>query len=832
MEFTGVMTKKIAFLIAISVCSLIALIYIRYASEDYLSGHIIDNNKFEELKASRKNAEDMDLQVFFDDCELFYDKSSDSFFYSLIDDSRQAYDPSVSVIGEGEMHFAILDKGITDEAIEKNAPITGIFYNDESYCVRNIKCTFLPIMNINCEGEITETETRMNMRLFDNRKQCVVRDMSSDGFIRIRGGNTRSFPKKPLKISLIYGSDGDNYRNNNMSLLGMRKDDDYILYPAYNDAEKVRNVFSQNLWYKSCNEDNAYKVTTGIEYKFLELFVDGQYYGLYALGYTPDEKMIGLSKTDEYAGFYKRVVGIDSGELFVGDYGNLYGWRAENVPLGDRMREYEEKRWKLLIDYLYCLKKNSADPGKLQKNIDVDNAIDYTIFINLIQGDDNLFKNYYLFVREKASGSYYSYYCPWDLDVAWGNMWVPNALNGYLQYGHKPYYNLLFDDLYFGQIMAGNDSAVVEKTCDRFRELRKKGWSDEVIAEMIDEYEKDIFSSGAYLRDKERWPDGNYKDAGEPNNLDKFREYVRERFAEADAYYGRLKELSNEDIFIRRTAQYKNFDNSSFILEINNKTLLQDERYVGLIKRIGGIDISKITGDIKYVIKPVGEETIYLGDVIGSENPRDREISINVGKHVITFKPGEERDYLYEETGYTIYMDGVAYYDAYTDHSEGFVASLSSDGFGEKMNLKRDYRINPGYSTFGNKELFFEAVKCADGKMLILTDNGKRSKKENESDFKEFEISKCGEDNENNVTAYLLDGESMKCTEISGGIADGVTYDTELGKYTCKKAGDIYRISVNGKEILEYSQDYADKAVVAVYTDGTYSEIKDEAIFD
>ena len=826
------MTKKIAFLITVSILALAALVYVRFASEDYMSGHIIDDKKFEEIKASRKNVNDLEFNVSFDGMDLFYDKTTESFFYSLIDDDKTAYDPSVSVVSDTDMQFAFLNSGISDEAIENNSPITAVFYNDDSYCVRNIICTFLPIMNINCEDEITELDGKMNMRLYDNRKQCAVRDMYSDGFIRIRGGNTRSFPKKPLKISLIHGANGDNYQKNNMSLLGMRKDDDYILYPAYNDAEKVRNVFSQNLWHKSCNEDNFYGITTGIEYKFLELFVNDEYYGLYALGYTPDEKMIGVSKTDDYAGFYKRVVGIDSSELFIGDYGNLYGWRAENVPADDRTSEYEEKRWKLLIDYLYHLQENSSDPGELQKCIDVENAIDYTLFINLIQGDDNLFKNYYLFVREKMGGSYYSYYCPWDLDVAWGNMWVPNALNGYLQYVHKPYYNLLFEDLYFGRIMSGNDSKIVEKTCDRFRELRKKGWSDEVIEEMLDEYEKDIYFSGAYLRDKKRWPEGNYKEAGEANNLDRFREYVRQRLAEADAYYAGLKKLSNEDVFIRRTAQYKHFDDSSFVLQINDKELLKDSPYADLIKRIGGVDISKITKDIKYVIKPAGEEAVYLGDVIGSENPCDKPYSMKVGKHDLTFKVGEERDYTYEDTGYTVYLDGVAYYDAYTDHSEGMVVSLSYDGFGEKMNLKRDYKINPVYSTFNNTELFFEAVKCANGKLLILTDNDKRSKKSNESALNEFEMTKCGADNENGVTAYLVDAGAKKCAEISGGIGEDVSYETELGKYTCIKDGDGYRISVDGKELFEYTGEHKDKSVIAVYTDDTYAEIKDVAEFD
>ena len=85
-----------------------------------------------------------------------------------------------------------------------------------------------------------------------------------------------------------------------------------------------------------------------MEYRFLELFINGEYNGLYALGYTPDEKMGDISKNDEGTGFYKRVVGIDSARVLFDQYGGIFGWRAENVPADDD-GNLKEKRWKLLM---------------------------------------------------------------------------------------------------------------------------------------------------------------------------------------------------------------------------------------------------------------------------------------------------------------------------------------------------------------------------------------------------------------------------------------------------------------------------------------------------
>ncbi|MBO6255682.1 MAG: CotH kinase family protein [Bacteroidaceae bacterium] len=57
----------------------------------------------------------------------------------------------------------------------------------------------------------------------------------------------------------------------------------FILYSCYADPERARNVFSQNLWTESCGTDNAYNINTGSYYKYVELFLNGEYYGLYAL---------------------------------------------------------------------------------------------------------------------------------------------------------------------------------------------------------------------------------------------------------------------------------------------------------------------------------------------------------------------------------------------------------------------------------------------------------------------------------------------------------------------------------------------------------------------
>ena len=74
-------------------------------------------------------------------------------------------------------------------------------------------------------------------------------------------------------------------------------------------------------------------------------------------------------------------------------------------------------------------------------------------------------------------------------------------------------------------------SPYIEK---RYDELRNEMWSDESLNKMIDEYEKMVFNSGAYLRDIDRWPESVQQE--NDLRLSLFREYVLSRADWMDKY--------------------------------------------------------------------------------------------------------------------------------------------------------------------------------------------------------------------------------------------------------------------------------------------------------
>ena len=62
--------------------------------------------------------------------------------------------------------------------------------------------------------------------------------------ISIRGSSSAKHPKKPYRLEL-QDENGDDVK---LSLLGMPKESDWILYPAYLDKTMIRDVLAYELW--------------------------------------------------------------------------------------------------------------------------------------------------------------------------------------------------------------------------------------------------------------------------------------------------------------------------------------------------------------------------------------------------------------------------------------------------------------------------------------------------------------------------------------------------------------------------------------------------------
>ncbi len=488
--------------------------------------------------------------ICFDEERLFYDEQSHTFYYSVTEGSKSGLNPHVSLSTLRPGAKLMFSRGITTELIESNTPILISVYNSTGYELFYLRVTTLPMINIECYDTISSSvNSAMLFTIFDNGRTSERRLIESEGTIHSRGATSSLYPKRSYHISLKQDSPGGSSRNNKISLLGMRQDDDWILYAAYSDQEKIRNVFSQNLWFESCSNDNSYRKTTGTQYRYAELFINGEYYGLYAICAPIDEKMLGLSGDLSEQVLYKYLD-------YIGDFPEK---NENNTADGIEIKhsgsfgtgsddQYDEKDYDLFFEYFDYLNRHSDDNSLLAGGIDMDNAMDLQLFINLVQGEDHAdtdsVKNIFLALF-RENDRIRGLYCPWDLDLTWGNHWVGDTVHNMITpYALSPGDDYNLNCGYLPRMIKNDRAELMKAVSDKYALLRTHAWSDESILAMLNDYEARIFDSGAYLRDMERWPDASYEDPS--LKLSVFKDYVFRRIEVCDRTYGFTKGKQHE----------------------------------------------------------------------------------------------------------------------------------------------------------------------------------------------------------------------------------------------------------------------------------------------
>lgn len=683
--------KKKAITIFVLVISFTIAIYLTCFRDNpqHYTGYIISEEQYAAVIAERSWESGLLETLIFDEQTLIFDNTDKTFYYSLVEGSSGAYDPYVKIKGaDKNLTVAFLGNAIAKEGIKNNQTVSVLAYTDKGYDEYALKCTLLPIMNIECTGEIGDVYVPMTVTLFDNRRDAANRVTVSEGNIHIRGASARTYPKKSYRLSLKQESIGGNTRTNQVSLLGMRQDDDWLLYAAFDEPERVRNVFSSNLWKYTCAADNAKRIDTGIEYKYLELFMNGNYWGLYALGYPVDEKLLGIDSGNESVSLYKKISWASESELSITQDG-VDGYEIKGGAGG----------WPLLLAYYYNLYLHSADNDYLYAGIDIDNMIDIYLFYNLIQGFDNvsgnayhrnnLIKNQYILIENGANGLT-ALYVPWDLDYSWGGGYLTNKIDD----------NCIMESGYFNQIMVNGDTSLWEKIFEKYKYLRQNGWSEENIHIMLDEYESALYDSGAYLREMERWPQSTKEDAS--GGLQSFREYVMNRLQEADLYYSRMEVLCQKSIFISRSGEFKDFKEHVFIIEIHDKSLLDDHDYAAFFEYMG-IDVASVMDDVTFIIaNPSKGEVDYLSAVGGVGTAMETSAGI------FSLSVDAEREYT-DVDAYTVYLDGAAYYDTTADSATAIQMVYLDDGKVRNFDFTKGYEL----LTFAEVGRYLESVNAA-----------------------------------------------------------------------------------------------------------------------
>ena len=424
-------------------------------------------------------------------------------------------------------------------AIAKGHPFSALLVTGEENLEFNVILTGLPALCIDKTDpdEIVRKETHTGTislipRLGEDN-EAGMQEMHCNFHVR---GNVASFyKKKPYKVSLL---DANGHKQKK-GLLDLRSDDDWILNPMYSDQTRVREATAYALWDQVTALSDSPVPSSRIRY--IELFLDDSYEGIYGLMEPVDKKQLSLSQGDI---LYK----IDKWD-YEYPYMDLYEEmeeKKETSILTDRGVNCVEIRYPLNWDstatwkpmqvfHEFCfVNGDSTTLSAAGLHTDPENTLDLSLFCALTHAMDNNWKNTFLICRRRSAREYDLSRTLWDLNYVFGDVFIFDPQNRYSYFDtftaevYEPEEDSTFD---FEAFLA-EDPAVWSRLCGKWKAWREGGISADMICSTAESNMRILKESGAIDREMDRWPQ-----PGTPEEaLEKMENWIGRRFDFLDKY--------------------------------------------------------------------------------------------------------------------------------------------------------------------------------------------------------------------------------------------------------------------------------------------------------
>ncbi len=293
----------------------------------------------------------------------------------------------------------------------------------------------LPIVKINTLDQVIPNNPKITCSMQIIANGAGIRNHVTDSAnvydgaigIELHGSSTLRFPKKSFGLE-TRDSLGN---NNNVSLLGMPVENDWLLNAYYADKSLIRN----SMIYQLASDAGQYESRC----RFVELVINGKYNGVYVLmeKIKRDINRIDISKlttadtsgVNLTGGYIVRLDKIDS---------SLYTWPSSFPSFGGFASplfqdEYPDQsvilpvQQQYIQSYIDSFEQALAGPQFTDtavgyaKYIDVNSFIDYFLFSELAKSVDGYRISTYFSKGKDSKGGKIHMGPLWDYDIAFGN---------------------------------------------------------------------------------------------------------------------------------------------------------------------------------------------------------------------------------------------------------------------------------------------------------------------------------------------------------------------------------------------------------------------------
>lgn len=408
-----------------------------------------------------------------------------------------------------------------------------------------ITFTYLPILNM--KGSFGYDYSKGTMYLQqpndNNTEEINIK-------AKWRGGstNTENKHKRNYKIKTLSAKG----KSKDYSFLGMREDNNWILDAGQVDMYRLRNRIATELWNDFATKPYYFeqepKAQTGVNGKVIEVFLNSEYRGIYSLTEAMDRKELKLKKYDDEKKEFHGMLWKTSG------YGYATFWE---IP--DNYDNYRET-WNVFetkypdiedvcpTDYqplwdavnFVASSDDTTFDAEVANYFDIPVLIDYYIFLQLVNGIDNVGKNMYWAIYDQAENKRMTP-AIWDLDATVGQNYTDNPLHPDNTKSDNQLSIMTLN--IFHRLIQGDVDNFKEKVAIRYKVLRQAQFCQEELLNRYTKYFELIKNCGATFREENKW---SYDTDIAGNKLDFEKEYayisewIKQRLVVLDQHFSQL----------------------------------------------------------------------------------------------------------------------------------------------------------------------------------------------------------------------------------------------------------------------------------------------------
>ena len=402
----------------------------------------------------------------------------------------------------------------------------------------------LPVLRVSFPGSFKKDMDYIhgNMSLTDENGHVVELPAK----FKTRGATALNYSMKPSFNMKLRTEDNVEIDS---TLLGLRSCSSWILDAMAIDQICMRNRVCFDVWnaFSKLPYPTSYGGRNGTIGKFVEVYINDKYTGIYCLNDRVNRKLLDLKKVKSgetgdtiRGGLYKHGTtdyGDQSTPGFFCDY-TVYvpEWHdAWELTYPDELAC--EAAWEPLVNY-YKSKKSYA---YVSKNFFEDNLVDYALFIAAFSISDNWGnKNSYFSVRNMRKDDDKAWFVitPWDLDTSLGGSYNGSKYGGnYTSWGVADVFKSASPP--FSTCLS--QASFKNRLKQRWIEAREGALAIDSVADRLYKYCDLFYRTRAWQRQRTWMSTLKYK----PKHCDDLRsevnlvvQWYQNRFAEMDEYFG------------------------------------------------------------------------------------------------------------------------------------------------------------------------------------------------------------------------------------------------------------------------------------------------------